>query len=79
MAEIVYDLLIDVKGLKCPLPLLRTKQALTGIRSGQVLKVIATDDNTKISFSSYLENSVYEHLKMEEHGEEIHHYYIRKK
>jgi tRNA 2-thiouridine synthesizing protein A len=78
MAEIVYDLVIDVKGLICPLPLLRTKQALGDMRSGQVLKVVATDDNTKMSFTSYLKNSGDELLKMEEHGEEIHHY-IRKK
>ena len=78
MAEIVYDLLIDVKGLTCPLPLLRTKQKLGEMRSGQVLKVIATDDNTKISFTAYLKNSGDEHLKMEEHGKEIYHY-IRKK
>ena len=78
MAEITYDLLIDVKGLTCPLPLLRTKQKLGEMRSGQVLKVIATDDNTKISFTAYLKNSGDELLKMEENRDELHHY-IRKK
>ena len=38
-SEIAYDLLIDVKGLQCPLPLLRTKQALEGMNSGQALKL----------------------------------------
>jgi tRNA 2-thiouridine synthesizing protein A len=78
MADIAYDLLIDVKGLQCPLPLVKTKQALGTMRSGQILKVVATDDNTKITFTSYLKNSGDELLKMEEYGEEIHHY-IRKK
>ena len=78
MAEIVYDLLIDVKGLQCPRPLLKTKQTLGDMRLGQVLKVVATDNTTKMSFTAYLKNSGDELLKMEEYEEEIHHY-IRKK
>lgn len=78
MAKTAYDLLVDVKGLQCPLPLLKTKQSLGGMTSGQVLKVIATDDNTKISFTSYLKISGDELLIMEKYGGEIHHY-IRKK
>ncbi len=34
---------LDVRGLNCPLPVLRTKKALNAIGAGQVLKVTATD------------------------------------
>lgn len=34
---------IDVRGLNCPMPVLRTKKALNAIAAGQVLKVTATD------------------------------------
>jgi len=34
---------LDARGLNCPLPILRTKKAINGLTSGQVLKVIATD------------------------------------
>ncbi|MCL2524152.1 MAG: sulfurtransferase TusA family protein [Betaproteobacteria bacterium] len=34
---------LDVKGLNCPLPILRTKKALAEMASGQVLRVQATD------------------------------------
>jgi tRNA 2-thiouridine synthesizing protein A len=34
---------VDASGLKCPLPILRTKKALADMESGQVLKVISTD------------------------------------
>lgn len=34
---------LDARGLNCPLPILRTKKALGGLESGQVLKVISTD------------------------------------
>jgi tRNA 2-thiouridine synthesizing protein A len=38
-----FDREIDACGLKCPLPILRTKKALAELASGQVLKVLATD------------------------------------
>ena len=78
MIEIAYDLLINVKGLQCPRPLLKTKQTLGDMRPGQVLKVVANDNTTRMSFNAYLKNSGDELLKMEEYEEEIHHY-IRKK
>ncbi len=34
---------LDVRGLNCPLPVLRTKKALNAIAAGQLLKVTATD------------------------------------
>ena len=78
MKEIVYDLLINVTGLQCPRPLLKTKQTLGDMRPGQVLKVVATDKATRMTFTAYLKSSGDELLKMEEYAEEIHHY-IRKK
>ena len=37
------DLTIDACGTKCPIPILKAKKALSGMASGQVLKVLATD------------------------------------
>lgn len=34
---------LDVKGLKCPMPMLKTKKALAKLESGDRLKVLATD------------------------------------
>ena len=34
---------LDLSGLKCPLPVLRTRKALKEMRSGDRLKVICTD------------------------------------
>jgi len=78
MAETEYDLLTDVKGLQCPLPLLKAKQTLAGMKSGQVLNVVATDKTTKMTFTAFVKNSGDDLLKMEDLGEELHHY-IRKK
>ena len=38
-----FDQELDARGLMCPLPILKTKVALDGMRSGEVLKVVSTD------------------------------------
>jgi tRNA 2-thiouridine synthesizing protein A len=37
------DQTLDATGLNCPLPILKTKKALTKMDTGQVLEVISTD------------------------------------
>ncbi|TAK91890.1 MAG: sulfurtransferase TusA family protein [Burkholderiaceae bacterium] len=48
-----FDNEIDACGLKCPLPILRTKKALAAMESGQVLKVLATDTSAVNDFSAF--------------------------
>ena len=72
------DIVIDVKNLQCPRPLLTAKQTLQGMSSGQILQVVATDTTTRSSFPPYLNRSGDELLKIEESGEEIH-LFIKKK
>ena len=43
---------LDVKGLNCPLPILRTKKALSEMVSGQVLRVLATDAHAVKDFQA---------------------------
>jgi tRNA 2-thiouridine synthesizing protein A len=35
--------ILDLKGLSCPLPVLRTKKAMAGLPAGAALQVLATD------------------------------------
>ncbi len=44
---------IDVKGLNCPLPILRAKKALSELESGQILKVVATDPSSVKDFAAF--------------------------
>ncbi len=76
--DIKPDLIVDVKGLHCPRPLLTAKQTLEKMTSGQTLQVIATDHTTKSSFPPYLNRSGDELLAIEESEGEIH-IYIRKR
>lgn len=48
-----FDKELDARGLNCPLPILRTKKALTDMRSGQVLKVLATDPGSVKDFAAF--------------------------
>lgn len=44
---------LDARGLNCPLPILRTKKALTDMRSGQVLRILATDPGAVKDFQAF--------------------------
>jgi tRNA 2-thiouridine synthesizing protein A len=48
-----FDRDLDVRGLNCPLPILRAKKALTELKSGQVLRVLATDPGTVKDFQVF--------------------------
>jgi tRNA 2-thiouridine synthesizing protein A len=48
-----HDKEIDTRGLNCPLPILRTKKALTDVQSGQVLKIVATDRGSVKDFETF--------------------------
>ncbi len=41
------DVEVDARGLGCPLPILRTKKALASLRSGQRVRLLATDPNSQ--------------------------------
>lgn len=48
---------LDLSGLACPMPLLKAKQALNGMQSGQVLKVVATDPGSVRDFEVFSRQS----------------------
>lgn len=48
-----FDKELDARGLNCPLPILRAKKALTGMASGQVLKILATDPGSIKDFQAF--------------------------
>jgi len=48
-----FDCELDVAGLNCPLPILRTKKALASMASGQILRVLATDPGSRRDFLDF--------------------------
>ena len=45
---------VSLRGLKCPLPALRARKALTGLKSGDVLIAECTDPLTAIDIPNLL-------------------------
>lgn len=44
---------VDARGLHCPLPILRTKKALSNLESGQLLRVLTTDKSAQQDFQAF--------------------------
>ena len=51
--DILFQKELDARGLNCPLPILRTKKALTDLRPGQVLRILATDPGAVKDFQAF--------------------------
>jgi tRNA 2-thiouridine synthesizing protein A len=47
------ETILDTRGLKCPLPVLRARKAMQGIAPGEVLRVLATDPATVRDFQAF--------------------------
>lgn len=59
---------LDVRGLNCPLPILRTKRELVRLAHGDILRVRATDPHSVIDFLAFTEktsNRMVEHWQEE--------------
>jgi tRNA 2-thiouridine synthesizing protein A len=47
------DKTLDIKGLACPLPVLKTKKALSELPKGAKLEVLATDPGSVPDFMAF--------------------------
>ena len=73
-----FDADLDVRGLNCPLPILKTKKQLVLMQAGQLLRVRATDPHSVIDFMAFCDktgNRLEEQAEVD--GE--YHFLLRKK
>lgn len=73
-----FDRDLDVKGLNCPLPILRTKKALAELESGQVLRVLATDPGSQKDFPAFAKQTGNELLAQKEENR-VFEFYLKRK
>ena len=66
---VAIDRELDVRGLNCPLPILRAKKALGDLSAGQVLKVMATDPGSVKDFQAFCKQTGNELLSHSEGAE----------
>jgi len=75
---LAHHVLVDAAGLACPLPLLKAKQALNRMHSGEVLQVVATDAGSFRDFQVFAQQSGHPLLRAIDNGDSYQ-YWIRKK
>ena len=71
------DHLLDAKGLKCPLPVLKARKAMKPLAAGETLLVEATDPSAAQDFASFCETTGHELLDSRREGE-VYSFLIRK-
>ncbi|WP_293032887.1 sulfurtransferase TusA family protein [Natronococcus sp.] len=48
---------LDVKGQSCPMPVVKTKQAIDDLEAGDVLEVVATDSGSMSDIEGWAEGT----------------------
>ena len=47
MSDIKPDKIVDLKGLSCPMPVVKAKKAIDGLKAGEVVLLEITDPGSK--------------------------------
>ena len=66
MSRIAPTVELDVRGMNCPLPVLKTKKAIVNLATGDILKVTATDPGSLAdmqAFSRHTGHEIIEHSR----------------
>ena len=63
--EIKSDLELDLKGLLCPLPMVRVSQNITKVPVGGIIKAVATDPGSLADIPSWAKSTGNEVIKTE--------------
>jgi tRNA 2-thiouridine synthesizing protein A len=66
-----FDKELDVRGLACPMPVVKAKKTLVGLSPGQILRVVATDPGSVSDMKAFAEATGHELLSSETSGKEF--------
>lgn len=73
-----YQLEVDAIGLKCPLPILKCKKAISGLNAGEILKIIATDKGSVKDFQAFCKQTGHELVSLNDDNQ-IYTFFIKKR
>lgn len=62
------DSVLDVKGLNCPLPILRTKKAIKDVAVGSILQVLSTDPGSVKDMEAFCKQTGNELINWKDDG-----------
>lgn len=74
MENIKANVILDAKGLACPMPIVKTKKAMKDLEAGLVLEVQATDKGSKADMRAWAESTGHQYLGTLEEGQVLKHY-----
>ena len=68
----VADLVLDCTGLSCPLPVVKTAQAIKSLAPGQVLELLATDPGVEPDMRAWSSRTGNELLGIDKQADVFH-------
>lgn len=71
------DQVLDCKGMQCPLPVIKTAQAIKTLEPGQVLELLATDPGVEPDMKAWSTRTGNELLKIEK-TDDVFHVFLRR-
>ncbi|GAB6932697.1 sulfurtransferase TusA family protein [Calditerricola satsumensis] len=66
------DLVVDARGLSCPMPIVKAKKGIESLQPGQVMELIATDKGSVNDVQAWAKQAGHEVLSVEERNGEYH-------
>ena len=69
--EITVEKIMDLKGLPCPMPVVKVSKGIKEVEVGQVIEADSTDPGSLTDFPAWARTSGNEILKTEEDGDVI--------
>jgi tRNA 2-thiouridine synthesizing protein A len=76
--KIKADKVMDLKGLACPMPVVKVSKGIKDVEVGQVIEAVTTDPGSLADFPAWARTSGNEILKTEQ-GEGVIRFYIKRK
>lgn len=83
MTSTAFDKELDVRGAKCPMPIVKARKEILGLAAGQVLKVISTDPGSMLDFQGWAKMAqnielVNQETSRDDGGKELYIHFVRR-
>jgi tRNA 2-thiouridine synthesizing protein A len=78
MSVLEITALVDARGLSCPMPIVKTAQAVKTVASGELIEVLTTDPGSQRDFVAWCRSTGHDLVEQTTDGT-VHRFLIRRK
>ena len=78
MSDVRADVILDAKGLCCPMPAVKTSMRLEQMKNGQIIEVITTDLASRRDLPKWAQETGNKLLRIEEEDNQLTRIFIQK-